>query len=132
MTRRILILLTLAASTGCGLKYGDGTPNDPPPTGTILLQGQIFPQAATVSGTAVVYAASGGGFIFRLSGLSAPSESGMQVRAVTQTGTTVTISGLRAYSGNQNYYLSYPAVTWAQLLIWSTATDQAYGLAILQ
>jgi hypothetical protein len=124
----------IPALAGCfGLDYGDGTPNDPLPSGSILAQGELLPQgSADVGGTAVVYAGTGGGFIFRLSGLTAPAETGQDLRAVTNTGTVVSIGSLRAYSGNQNYFLSYPPVSWSQLLLWSTQTNQAYGLAILR
>jgi hypothetical protein len=126
------VLLATAGLTACGTGAGGGATslNEPAPSGFLLAQGPFFGQnGQTVSGTAAIYAGTGGAFILRLEGISAPSENGLLVRVVGN-GTQVFSSTLRASSGSMNYTMSATGVfTWNSVNIFSPAQAKIYGSA---
>lgn len=130
----LLLTLIIAGLAGCGpIKLGSISPNDPAPSGTIMAQGSFTSlNGQTVTGTAIVYFEGGSSYIVRLSGISAPSENGLQVVVVANGATQATFS-LRASSGSQNYMLSLSAysITWNQVNIHSTVNNMDYGEALL-
>jgi hypothetical protein len=117
--------------SACGTLGGGSTNlNDPAPDGILLRQAPFFGQnGQTVSGTAAIYTGSSGVYILRLEGLTAPEESGLQVR-VTGNGIQVFSSSLRASSGSMNYTMNVSAVaTWNSVTLFSTANAKSYGTA---
>ena len=133
--RRGLIGLFLGSlifqSLSCGTGSSGGTSlNEGAPDGFLLKQAPFFGQnGQTVSGTAAVYASSGGAFVLRLEGLTAPSESGIQVRVVGN-GTQVFASTLKASSGSMNYTMNVTGIaTWNSVSLYSTSQAKSYGTA---
>lgn len=125
------ILLTAALAAGCGLKGGSGTPNDPVPSGTIVHQGMWVSQnGQTVTGTVTVYTSSTGTYTFRLDGISAPTEGGLQLSAVSQANGSFFLGTLRAASGNQNYTIEPGVNVWSAVVLHSPTYNLDYGRAL--
>lgn len=148
MMTRFFVSLTAAAmaamAAACaGISLGDGTQNDPVPSGTVVFQGPLQDQNGfTVSGNVSIYEQLSGGsvctYVVRLSNLAAPSGYNLQVvpQVNGAPGISPTLYTLRSPTGNENYIFSGVPCgsSWAEVLINNpTATPgaQTYGLADL-
>ena len=132
---------------GCGaLTLGQGTQNDPIPTGTIVAQGNFqSANGETVSGTVAVYQTTNSdstcNFTVRLQNLSAPSVAGLQVIPTVNGAPSISPSFyvLRAPVGNENYVFTTPtnscSASFAQVAISNPSVTvpgtQNYGVATL-
>jgi len=139
------LLAVIAASCG-GITLGQGTQNDPVPTGTIVSQGSLTGvNGRAVSGTVAVYQSTNSDgtcqFVVRLQNLSAPNDSGLQIIPVVNgaQSTSPSFYVLRAPTGNENYIFTAPSnscsATFAQVEISNPAlappSAQNYGIATL-
>ncbi len=129
------IALALSVTACPGVRIGTGTLNEQPPSSSIatpIKTGTFFPESgADVSGNVVLYRLNSGGFILRLSGLVAPSETGLQV-VLFADGAAVYRAGLRSTTGNQNYTVSIAEpFNWNWVAIYSTSTVMDYAKATL-
>lgn len=142
MTKRIisiLILLKIQLFLGsCGFLDGGSSSsslNESAPDGTILAQGSFTgANGQTVTGNAFIYFIGLGSYAVRVTSLSTPDETSLQI-VVTANGVDVTTQSLRANSGNQNYYFSTSNIsTWTSVSVRKstvTAPDNEYGTALL-
>lgn len=112
---------------------GSGTFTDAVPNGTVVAQGNFSSQnGQTVTGSAIIYNMGAPNYIVRLSGLTAPSESGLLVQ-VWGNGSSPTYQvTLRGASGNQNYSFSSNSQSFSRVCIHSNLKQLDYGCALLQ
>lgn len=127
-------ILAGAVVTGCGpIKLGSSSPNEPAPSAPIVAQGSFTSlNGQTVTGTAIIYSLGGSSYIARLSGITAPSENGLQV-VVVANGVTEATFALLSSTGSENYPFSLTAysINWNQVNIHSTVNNEDYGEALL-
>ena len=138
MSGMIGIFLTVSLLTllpGCNKisLNGTSTPNETAPNAPILASGQLIGlNGKTVGGLAIAYNPSSGANILRLSGITLPNETGMQIIAnvngVEQSPITV-----QYYTGSTNYTMNVSGSTaWTIVTIHSTATNLDYAQAIMK
>lgn len=133
----IIGLFAMAGSwiAGCGIistTGGGSSTNDVRPTGIVLKQGQFM--GTGVSGVALIFFSSGTSYILRLEGLTAPTAANVVVRIFATPFGQVGQVTLRDTTGNQNYNfsVSQQGVTFQSVTLYSTATQQTLGTALLQ
>lgn len=129
------MLLNSLGLAGCGaVKTGSVAYNDPIPTGNVVGQGSFTSQnGKTVTGTAAIYQSTDGAtYTLHLGGISAPSETGLQLRIQADNQDLSALS-LRASSGSQNYSLSVSGASpvFRQVTLYSTLKATEYGTAVL-
>lgn len=126
------LLLAAVLAAGCGIRGGSTTLNDPVPSGTIVHTGMwVSMGGQTVTGTVSVYTSSSGTYTFRLEGISAPTEGGLQLIAVSQANGSFFLGTLRGASGNQNYTIEPGVNVWTQIVLHSPTYNVDYGRANL-
>lgn len=137
-------VIVAAAACGCGLSLGQGTLDDPTPSGSIVAQGSLAGEnGRSVSGVASVWEQIGGSsctYVLRLENLSAPSDSTLEVVPLVNgaPGLSPSFATLRSSSGTQNYtFTGVPCgSTWTQISIINPSvantSTQIEGLATLQ
>ena len=133
----VATIVFVLAQAGCGLDLnwtpgGSSTPNDPRPSGNVVVQGSFTGSSgqSTVTGTAIIFSTSNS-YILRLEGLSVPSETGLTIQIYTSQ-SQVNLN-LTASTGNQNYSvnnLPINATTFLSVSIWSTLKNQQYANAV--
>jgi hypothetical protein len=116
----------VVACCGIPLGGGGGALNDPAPNGTIIYSGQF---AAPVSGTAAVY--STGSLILRLSGMTVPTQNGLQI-FINGSGGKTFVATLRGFTGNQNYALTTATGPFSTVEIDSTSTGTVSSATLIQ
>lgn len=142
----MLLLAALAAfCEGCGfVSLGQGSLNDPTPTGTLVAQGTFTGQNGnSVSGTAEIYKQANAdgtcAYVARLASLNAPGSTNLHVVPTVNGAPSIAPSSytLRGSTGNQNYsFSSTPCNTgWAQVVLSDPTIQppsaQTVGLATL-
>ncbi len=133
--RLFLTTLAICLLPGCNKinLNGTTTPNDATPSAPILASGQLIGlNGKSVGGLAIAYNPSSGANILRLSGITLPNETGMQIIAnvngVDQAPVTV-----QYYSGSTNYTMNVSgSTTWTLVTIHSTLTNLDYAQAIMK
>lgn len=130
----LFTFVSLALSVGgCGSSQSGVDPNDPIPMGTIMSQGSFTGQnGQTSSGIAIIYRLSSESYALRLSGVSLPEETGLQLIIVADS-TNLPPLALRSSRGSQNYYfnLSGESPVFDQVRLHSIMTFRDYATAIL-
>jgi hypothetical protein len=142
LSQPVLAIAFLALAPGCGLSLGEGTIDDPVPSGTVIKQGTFKGfNDQTVTGVVSVWQQSGGStctFVLRLQALSAPTTASLRVVPLVNGSPSIspTFYALRASTGNQNYTFTGGTcgANWAQVSLINpseTPAKQAYGIADL-
>ncbi|MCM2322304.1 MAG: hypothetical protein NDJ90_03475 [Oligoflexia bacterium] len=107
---------------------------DPEPQGLLVAQGTFAGQnGKTVSGSALIYKTGEVSYVLRLSGVSFPTESGLQIIAKV-SGSSLPPIELRGVTGDQNYDISldgFITPDWQLVTIRSTVQGTDYATAIL-
>lgn len=126
---RLLLATALIISlSGCGTLPSAVCSTDASPTSaTLKAQGNF--SGGGVSGSVTVYDGGSGTYLIRLTGLTAPNESGLYIKA-TASGSTVMNYPLKSSCGNQNYTVSASG-TFQSVTIRSNTKNQDYSIAPL-
>lgn len=99
-----LLLFLLGAVSSCKSSGGSLEFNDPAPSGTLVSSGNF---SGTVTGSVLVYDQGNGTYVVRLANLQTPADNTLQLQVDTTTaGSRICTTGLRGFTGNQNYTCS--------------------------
>lgn len=139
LTASLALVLSLLSSSCGSLSSGAVSANENAPTGSILASGSFTSlNGKTVSGIAKVILDTGNVYWVRLEGLSAPSESGLQVWLTKTSSTTgqsekTNVGTLRSVTGSTNYQTTITsAIAFTAVTIRSPAANLDYGTALLK